>query len=219
MSAALKGRRVELTEAQITAAIATFKTGGITMKALAASYGISARTLTRHFKKRGVGAQPDPKLQQEIAAQAASEARRALIGGDPLEYAKKVYETREQSRKGGAFVHRWALKIATDHMQKPNSRPAELINDLKAIHILSAILKNAQDIQTEALGIGTDLNFDDDTLPELPIKVMDDDDVKRVREATDTLGDDLALPAPLIPEIPTPEDENVIEGEDDPAKS
>lgn len=205
------GRPVELSEAQIAYAIETVRSGSATIKTMAEQLKVSSRTLQRHFKKKGVGVKPDPAKSQEIATAAAEAARLALMGGNPAEHAKKIYETREATRKAHQLAERWSLQVASYCLQNKID-PATKLNTFKALVYFTNVLKNTQAGQFEALGIGTNLDPESDVLPELMIKIMGEKEVQQVREATKELGDDLGLPAPELPLI---EDEGVvIEGDD-----
>jgi hypothetical protein len=195
--------------ADVAAAGAMWEAGLGSIDSISKRYGVGARTLQRHFAKKGFVKDSKVVKMAEVAAEAL--VRTAFE--KPEEHARKCFEARESTRKAAVFVERMTLKIATDAARERRKLTASDTIELKAYHITSQILKNTQFAQFNALGITADDEVDNSELPELRVTVMSDDDIRAEQEKSNEIGDDLGLPAPEIPEV---DEGDVIEGDEAP---
>jgi AraC-like DNA-binding protein len=220
-----------LTPREYARAKTMWQSGDYSLKEISDAVGVSATALSRRFKRDSVSKGSDAKkvsaaVKRAIEKTSAAQAEElATAAHDIKMLALKSIEL--FNKKGYSDV----AKCIRDN------RPlAEIQGDLKALKIASEIVSMNYGTGARILGLDKDLNIDD-TLPELQITLMTENDVADLREqqrreeaeangeiddedllGTELSADDLDALDEALDKEAAEEDEIVVEG-DEPAVS
>ncbi|MPS48540.1 hypothetical protein [Methylobacillus sp.] len=207
--------RTRLTTKQKAEAISTWQAGNATLSDLAKRYGVNPRTLTRMFDKEGV----KHGEKAEAAKAAAIKAAENTEIEDAVIYARRVKKAKEDRYKFAALLQSQAANVLVQAIKDKKSM-ASTLGDAKALEVWARFGKLSADEAYAALGIAPDDFNEENPLPELNVRVIDEEAIKKVNEANQVQEDDLPFiedddmgDGDLIATVG--DDDKVVEGENE----
>lgn len=192
---------------------AVYALGDATGAELAKKYAISERAISRHMEKKGIrhgmsAAARDAEIKRKLAEETADDvAKRAM----------RIRKTKEDHYK-------WSEALAGLTMQeileakKAKSSLSSIGNNLRALRIAAETLSRLRDERYQVLDVEAGDNGDE--LPELVIRNLTADQIKRIQEDKDRARQaeqelDMEDPLKDLLDEDAGGDEIVEEGEDD----
>jgi transposase-like protein len=177
--------RIVLTSKQREKVVALWQVGDATLEDLAKQFGVSVRTLQNLFKRRGI---QKGELKERITEAAKKEVER--ITRDAAQtLAGNRLSTKEELHRAIRYYTKMIVKLGIDAHQGSvaiETKRAGIQTCREAI----AALKMAQEAQFPILGIKEDEQGEHEALPELPLIVLTDEEIRRQQAArASDLGD------------------------------
>lgn len=165
-----------LTPREYARAKTMWTSGDYSLKEISDAVGVSATALSRRFKRDSVSKGSDAK---KVSA-AVKRAIEKTSAAQAEELASTAHDIKMLSLKA---IELYTKKGYSDVVNciKTGRSVAEIQGDLKALKLASEIVSMNYGTGARILGLDQDLNIDD-TLPELQITLMTENDVAELRE-------------------------------------
>lgn len=181
---------------------ALWASGGIDLASLSERFGVTGRAIQSHCRKHGIvrgaaSAARAKAVEERVLAEVMPE------GDDDL--ATKIRFAKATALQDADTIR--SLVLAQFGALREPAEGLSIASALRAIDIGAAALERARRSRFTALGLDKGDPLATVELPELPIRVLSDEEVAAIREAQ--LREDPQWPAD------DDDDDRVIEGEDD----
>lgn len=165
-----------------------------TMEELASHYEVPVAKLRERFKRNGIRKgqaieEYNKRLQEELAQRAAEDAK---------VLADRIRETKEEHYKMATGISKlvWAEVLTAKQKSAPF---ATIKENLKSLAIAMKTLSDARVERFAVLGLDKEDKDDDDTLPELLVSELTQEQIEEIRNRTAGDPDDTDLPDDLVP--------------------
>lgn len=166
-------KRKTATPAEIVEALA-LREAGYTALSISQRLGISVRSLQRHFADHGT---KKGAIKEEVLATARADLLKRVTSDDAVreEAAKLINDDLAHAR------HLREIMIdATEHLQATSLKDAVLV--MRAAAAYSTAIKNTSDVLRQTLRIDRVVEDDGSELPELIIRELTNEEIKKMRE-------------------------------------
>lgn len=155
-----------------------WKAGAASLTDLEEKFKKDRSTLIRLFKSEGA-------VKGETAEEAKKKVEEAVaqtLVSDATVLAERIKSTKEESYKIATVIQRTVGALIAKAKQE-NRSFATLANDMKALQLAANTVKIAREERYVSLGIHKDDEHDDKPLPELEIRELTLDDIKKMHQA------------------------------------
>jgi predicted DNA-binding protein YlxM (UPF0122 family) len=173
---------------------------GVSVAKIAKSYKVAPSSIYRGLKKRGVVIGAYTKTSEELEG---DKTRQELI--------ERARKTRDEDFRYTDHIQKQAMKVQLD-AAKAGRTYSTVEKDLKALKLAMEIIRLGTDNKFRLLGLDKENEHADQALPELPIRVMTQDEVEAIR---DRQAMEDGVEESELEEGEFDEDGDVIEGEDE----
>ncbi|MDL2284440.1 hypothetical protein LJC19_04785 [Oxalobacter sp. OttesenSCG-928-P03] len=184
-----------MSAAQKAEAIALWESGNVTLDMLAKKFKKDKSTLMRLFQKEGAA----KGSAEEETKQKVAEAVEKAIVSDATVLAERIRDTKEEHYKMASALARLTWGIIAE-ARKAGKPVATIATDMKALQAAAQILKTTREERYAVLGITSKDDDPDKPLPELVIKELDPDDIRKISQQIEEINDgsfDTGIDAPL----------------------
>lgn len=177
----VQGSGKRMTNRQRAEAIALWRSGTVTLTELAKKYNKSTNALVMLFKKNNV---KKGETADKVTEAVTRKINEKLINTDDI--VVRVRDTKEEHYKIASGIAKltWSLIV----MAKKSNKPMRtILHDLRALKNAAEIFKIAREERFVSLGIKEFENLGDKPLPQLVVKELTGEDIKRIQNTR--LGD------------------------------
>ena len=167
--------RKTATPAEIIEALA-LREAGYTVLSISQRLGISVRSLQRHFASHGT---KKGSIKEEVLATARADLLKRVTSDDAIreEAARLINDDLAHARH-----LREIMLNASDQLQATSLKDAALV--MRAAAAYSTTIKNTSDVLRQTLRIDRVVEDAGTELPELVIRELTDEEIKKMREET-----------------------------------
>lgn len=177
----------QLTEAQKAEAIALWKAGAVSLADLEKKFKKDRTTFLRVFKEAGV---TKGETAEENAKKVQEAVEQTLIN-DATVLAERIKNTKDETYKIASAIRR-AVGMLIVKAQRENVPFATLANDMKALQLGANTIKIVREECYAVLGVSVDDANEDKPLPDLEIRELTIEDIKKMH-AAQVVQDDFGL--------------------------
>lgn len=177
----VQGSGKRMTNRQRAEAMALWRSGTVTLTELAKKYNKSTNALVMLFKKNNV---KKGETADKVTEAVTRKINEKLINTDDI--VVRARDTKEEHYKIASGIAKltWSLIV----MAKKNNKPMRtILHDLRALKNAAEIFKIAREERFVSLGIKEFENLGDKPLPQLVVKELTGEDIKRIQNTR--LGD------------------------------
>lgn len=195
----------KLTDAQWAEIVTLYELGEHSAADLSKRFGVTPSALSQHFKKNGI---VKGSRSGEIAKAVEKEVKAAHVAAVVTFESKRrqrIEETRENTYLFLDNISKSAMKLLVE-AGKASLPPASVYADLKALRLAAAIVEQTRVGRLDVLQANRDI--DEESLPNLVIDDLTDDDIKAHHARNEAESDDDILPS-------VDDEDEIISEEDD----
>lgn len=179
-------RGKQLSPSEKAEAIALWKAGTVTLDQLSDRFHRDRSTFVRLFNSEDV----TKGESREILDRKAEEAVASTAVADAITLSNRIRETKEDHYSFARFLQKANANILAKALKENRSIGSEIAN-ISALNKIAQTAKIIREERFALLGLNDQAEGDGDTLPELVLKVLTDDEIKSMQNANAGSDDDM----------------------------